>query len=102
MSWLILFFAGALEISWAVGLRIHNGRPLLLGLTVITAIGSVVLLGVAIKQIPIGTAYAVWTGIGIAGTFIAGALLGDSVTSAKCIYTALILAGIVGLKLSGS
>lgn len=100
MSWLILVFAGALEIAWAVGLRIHNGRPLILGLTIVAAVSSVVLLGVAIKQIPLGTAYAVWTGIGITGTFIAGALLGDTVTPMKLVYTALILVGIIGLRLT--
>lgn len=101
MSWLILLLAGLLEIAWAVGLKVHHGRPLVLGATIIFSIASVVLLGVAMKHIPMGTAYAIWTGIGIIGTFAVGALfLGDAVSPAKIIFTVIILIGLVGLKLS--
>jgi quaternary ammonium compound-resistance protein SugE len=100
MSWLILLFAGLLEIVWAAGLKMHDGRPLWLAVTIVSSVASVVLLGIAMKQIPLGTSYAVWTGIGILGTFAVGAALGETVTAWKLICTAFILAGIIGLKLS--
>jgi quaternary ammonium compound-resistance protein SugE len=101
MSWLILFIAGLFEIAWAVGLKAHNGRPLLIALVVIASIASVVLLNVAVQRIPLGTAYAVWTGIGIIGTFAVSCLfLSEVFTIPKLAFTALIIAGIIGLKLS--
>lgn len=101
MAWLTLFFAGALEIAWAVGLKVHNGNSIIIGATVIFSLASAYLLSMAMKEIPMGTAYAVWTGIGIVGTFAVGALfLGDAVSPPKLIFTALILVGLVGLKLT--
>lgn len=101
MSWLILFFAGLLEVVWAFSLKVQDGRPLLIAFTGIATIASVILLGVAMKQIPLGTAYAVWTGIGIVGTFAVGIALGESVTTAKLVFTLMILAGVIGLKMAG-
>lgn len=103
MSWLILSLAGLLEITWAIGLKVHDGRPWLLTGTVVAAILSVVLLGVAVKQLPISTAYVVWTGIGIVGTVLVGAtFLGESMSPAKFFWTACTVAGIIGLKISNS
>lgn len=99
MSWMILFFAGLLEIAWAVGLKAHNGHPLLIASTVVATVLSVVLLGIAVKQIPISTAYAVWTGIGIVGTVLVGVLLlGEPMTPSKLFWLVVTVAGIIGLK----
>lgn len=99
MSWLILFFAGLLEIAWAIGLKAHNGRPLLIVGTATSAILSVVLLGIAIKEIPVSTAYVVWTGIGIVGTVLIGAtMLGEAMTTAKLVWVVVTVIGIMGLK----
>lgn len=101
MSWFILFLAGLLEITWALGLKAHGGRPLLIAVTAISAVLSVVLLGVAVKHIPIGTAYAVWTGIGIVGTVLLGVVwLQEPITLTRFIWVAVTLVGILGLKLS--
>jgi quaternary ammonium compound-resistance protein SugE len=104
MSWLILFLAGLMEIVWAVGLKYTQGFSRL-GPSVLTLsamVASVVLLGIAMKTLPVGTAYAAWTGIGIAGTFVSGALLlGEPVTAARLVCVGLIVAGIVGLKVFG-
>jgi quaternary ammonium compound-resistance protein SugE len=104
MSWLILFLAGLMEIVWAVGLKYTQGFSRL-GPSVLTLsamVASVVLLGIAMKTLPVGTAYAAWTGIGIAGTFVFGALLlGEPVTAARLVCVGLIVAGIVGLKVFG-
>src|SRR5688500_18447930 len=77
MPWTLLFLAGLLEIGWAVGLKYTEGfsRPWPTALTVAAMVGSVVLLGLAVKQIPLGTAYAVWTGIGVVGTALLGIAL---------------------------
>lgn len=104
MSWLILFVAGLMEIVWAVGLKYTQGFSRLgpSVLTLAAMIGSVVLLGMAMKTIPVGTAYAAWTGIGIAGTVLCGALLlGEPLTVARLFCVGLIVAGILGLKLLG-
>lgn len=103
MSWLVLFFAGLFEIAWAVGLKYTDGftRPIPSALTVVAMLVSVGLLGLAMKGLPLGTAYAVWTGIGAVGTVIAGILLfGESVAPLRLISVALIVCGLVGLKLS--
>lgn len=103
MSWLVLFVAGIFEIVWAVGLKYANGFTRL-GPTLLTLVGLVAsmwLLGLAVRTLPIGTAYAVWTGIGAAGTAIMGMLLlGEPVNLARMLCIALILAGIAGLKLT--
>lgn len=104
MSWLILLLAGLMEIVWAVGLKYTEGFSRLLpsAVTISAMVASVVLLGIAMKTIPIGTAYAAWTGIGIAGTFVFGVLLlGEPVTIARLLCVGLIAAGILGLKLFG-
>jgi quaternary ammonium compound-resistance protein SugE len=99
MSWLILFFAGLLEVAWAVGLKTHDGRPLILAATVFALVLSIFLLGLAVKQIPISTAYAVWTGIGIVGTVIVGAVsLGEPMPSTKVWWVIVTVVGIVGLE----
>jgi quaternary ammonium compound-resistance protein SugE len=101
MSWIILFFAGLLEIGWAIGLKYTEGFTRLWPsvATAAAMAGSVVLLGLAMKQLPVGTAYAVWTGIGAVGTAILGIVLfGESAAAARLVCLGLILAGIVGLK----
>ncbi|MFN8656884.1 MAG: multidrug efflux SMR transporter [Candidatus Obscuribacterales bacterium] len=101
MSWLILLFAGLLEIVWAVCLKVHDGRPVLIAAMVVSTLASVALLGVAMKQIPLGTAYAAWTGIGIVGTFVVAGFMGETVNPAKVAFAFLIITGILGLKLTG-
>lgn len=103
MSWIILFFAGLFEVAWAVGLKYTEGftRPLPTLLTVAAMLVSLGLLGLAMKQLPLGTAYAVWTGVGAVGTVIAGILLfGESVALLRLASVTLIVTGLVGLKLS--
>ena len=106
MAWAILFAAGLLEIGWAIGLKYTEGftRPLASVLTLAAMAGSILLLGLALKTLPIGTAYAVWTGIGAVGTAILGiALFGEPATLARLACIGLVVAGIIGLKLvSGS
>jgi quaternary ammonium compound-resistance protein SugE len=101
MDWILLIIAGVLEIGWAVGLKYTDGFTRLLP-TVWTAaamIASVVLLALALKTIPVGTGYAVWTGIGAAGTAIVGIVLfAEPATVLRLGCIALILAGVVGLK----
>ncbi|AWJ89538.1 QacE family quaternary ammonium compound efflux SMR transporter [Azospirillum baldaniorum] len=102
MSWVILFFAGLFEIGWAVGLKQTEGftRPIPTALTVASMVISLALLGMALKSLPLGTAYAVWTGIGTVGTVILGILLyGESADILRLGCIALIVAGILGLKL---
>lgn len=102
MAWLILVVAGLFEIGWAVGLKYTEGftRPWPTVWTALAMIISVALLGVAMRDLPVGTAYAVWTGIGAVGTVILGiALFGDPATTSRLACVALILAGIVGLRL---
>ncbi|WP_437883169.1 quaternary ammonium compound efflux SMR transporter SugE [Pseudomonas sp. LRF_L74] len=103
MSWVILFFAGLFEVAWAVGLKYTEGfsRPLPTTLTVLAMLISIGMLGLAVKQLPLGTAYAIWTGIGAVGTVIAGIILfGESTNLIRLVSVALIICGLVGLKLS--
>ncbi|MFG0382166.1 quaternary ammonium compound efflux SMR transporter SugE [Pseudomonas sp. zbq_18] len=103
MSWIILFFAGLFEVAWAIGLKYTDGfsRPLPTLLTVSAMVVSIGLLGVAMKELPLGTAYAIWTGVGAVGTVIAGILLfGEAMTLVRLASVGLIVAGLVGLKLS--
>ena len=102
MAWAILFVAGLMEIGWAIGLKYTEGFSRLLPsiLTLACMAGSIVLLGVAVKTLPIGTAYAVWTGIGAVGTAVLGIILfGDPATALRLACIGLIVAGIAGLKL---
>ena len=103
MSWIILFFAGLFEVGWAVGLKYTDGftRPLPTALTVLSMIASVVLLGIAMRTLPLGTSYAVWTGIGTVGTAVlAIVLFNEPATAMRIGCIALIVAGIIGLKLA--
>lgn len=103
MSWIILFFAGLFEVGWAVGLKYTEGfsRPFPTALTVAAMAISLGLLGLAMKELPLGTAYAIWTGVGAVGTVIAGIILfGESMALFRLASVALIIAGLVGLKVS--
>lgn len=103
MSWFILFIAGLLEIGWAIGLKYTEGFTRLWPTagTVISLVASFVLLGIAMRSLPVGTAYAVWVGIGAIGTAILGIILfGDSADLSRILSLGLICAGIVGLKLT--
>lgn len=103
MSWLILLIAGLLEVVWAIGLKYTDGFTRLTPsiITVTAMVVSVVLLSWAMKTLPIGTAYAIWTGIGAVGAAMAGiVLLGESASLGRVLSLCLIVAGIIGLKLS--
>ena len=105
MSWIILFFAGLFEVGWAVGLKYTDGfsKPLPTALTIAAMAVSLGLLGLAMKELPLGTAYAIWTGVGAVGTVIAGIILfGESMALVRLLSVALIIAGLVGLKVSAS
>ena len=102
MNWFMLVLAGLFETCWAIGLKASHGftRPWPSAFTVVTMIFSVGLLAAAMKALPVGTAYAVWTGIGAVGTVILGIVLfGESASPARLACLSLIVAGIVGLKL---
>jgi quaternary ammonium compound-resistance protein SugE len=102
MAWLLLFIAGLLEVGWAVGLKYTEGFTRLVPsvLTLVSMTASVGLLALALKELPMGTAYAVWTGIGAVGTAALGMyLFGDPATVARIACIGLIVAGIAGLKL---
>jgi quaternary ammonium compound-resistance protein SugE len=103
MAWLILVLAGIFEIGWAIGLKYSEGFTRLwpsVG-TAAAMIVSLGLLGIAMRSLPVGTAYAVWVGVGAVGTVILGiALFGEPANTARLISVALILAGIIGLKLA--
>ena len=103
MSWILLFVAGLFEIGWAIGLKYTHGFTRLwpsVG-TALSMLVSAVLLGLAMRDLPVGTAYAVWTGIGAVGTVILGiALFNDPANAARLVCVGLIVAGILGLKLT--
>ncbi len=103
MAWIYLFVAGLLEIGWAIGLKYTDGFTRLVP-TILTAgsmVASVVLLGLAVRTLPLGTAYAVWTGIGTVGTVILGIILfSEPATAIRIGCILLIIAGIAGLKLT--
>ncbi|QSN60409.1 MULTISPECIES: quaternary ammonium compound efflux SMR transporter SugE [unclassified Caballeronia] len=103
MSWILLFIAGLLEVAWAAGLKSSDGFTKLgpSVFTLVTAIGSFVLLALAMRQLPLGTAYAVWTGIGAVGAFVFGIVfMGEAVSAARIVSAVLIIAGLIGLKLT--
>lgn len=100
-AWLTLLLAGILEIIWAVGLKYTDGFSKLLPTTLVllVALASVYLLSVALRDLPVGTAYAIWTGIGATGVAIVGMLLfGETVSVLRIFFILLIVAGIMGLK----
>ncbi len=104
MAWLCLFLAGLLEIVWALGLKYTEGFTRLVpsAVTVAAMLASVVLLGIALRTLPVGTGYAVWTGIGTVGTAILGMVLFNEPTTAlRLASIGMIVAGIAGLKLLG-
>lgn len=103
MAWIYLAVAGVLEIVWAIGLKYTEGftRPLASTVTIAAMAASMWCLALALKEIPIGTGYAVWVGIGAVGTAILGIVLfGESAAWPRLACVALILAGIIGLKLT--
>jgi quaternary ammonium compound-resistance protein SugE len=103
MAWILLLVAGLLEVGWAIGLKYTEGftRPWPSVLTLAAMAGSVVLLGIAMKTLPVGTAYAVWVGVGAVGTAILGIVLfAEPATAGRLLSLGLIVAGIVGLKLA--
>jgi quaternary ammonium compound-resistance protein SugE len=102
MAWIILGIAGLFEIGWAVGLKYTHGFTRLVPsvLTIVSMAASVALLGLSLKTLPLGTAYAVWTGIGSIGTALLGIwLFGESASPLRLACIGLIVAGLVGLKL---
>ncbi len=102
MKWLLLAFAGALEIIWAVSFKYSHGFTVLPAtiIAVITYIASAIFLSLALRYLPLGTAYAIWTGIGIIGTSVLGIILfGERLSLTHVICIALIITGISGLKL---
>ena len=104
MAWFILVVAGLCEIGWAIGLKYTEGFTRLWPsvATAASMLVSVGLLGLAMKTLPVGTAYAVWVGIGAVGTLVLGMLLfGEPATPLRLASAALIVAGLVGLKLAG-
>lgn len=105
MAWLVLLLAGVLEVVWAVGLKYTEGFTKLTPsvITLVAMLGSVVLLAHAMRTLPMGTAYAVWVGIGAVGAVIMGIMLFDEpVTILRLGSVGLVIAGIVGLKLASS
>lgn len=103
MAWIYLLIAGVLEIGWAIGLKYTDGFTKLLptALTIPVMVASFVCLALAVRQIPVGTSYAIWTGIGAVGTAIAGMMLfGESAAPARLACLLLVVAGIIGLKLT--
>ncbi|HJR75065.1 MAG TPA: quaternary ammonium compound efflux SMR transporter SugE [Luteimonas sp.] len=105
MSWIILVLAGLLEIGWAIGLKYTEGFTRLwpsVG-TIVSMVVSIVLLGWAMKSLPVGTAYAIWVGIGAVGTAILGIVLfSEPANAGRLISLGLIVVGIVGLKLTSA
>jgi quaternary ammonium compound-resistance protein SugE len=103
MAWLLLLLAGVLEVGWAIGLKYTEGFTRLwptIG-TIAAMSVSLALLGIAMKSLPVGTAYAVWVGVGAVGTVILGiVLLNEPANAARMISVGLIVAGIIGLKLA--
>ena len=104
MAWVYLVIAGFFEMGWAIGLKYTDGFTRLVptALTVAAMVISVLLLGLALRDLPVGTGYAVWTGIGTVGTALLGMyLFGDPVTAGRLACISLIVAGIIGLKVLG-
>jgi quaternary ammonium compound-resistance protein SugE len=103
MAWVILVLAGLFEVGWAVGLKYTEGFTRLWPTmwTILAMIISLWLLGIAMKSLPLGTAYSIWVGVGAVGTVILGiVLLGESANVGRLISVAFIIAGIIGLKIA--
>lgn len=103
MAWLYLFSAGILEIVWAFTMKQSDGftRPMPTAITIVTMIGSFALLSLAMRSLPLGTAYTIWTGIGAVGAFVVGvAVLNEQISLMRVMAAALIVGGIVLMKLS--
>ena len=101
MNWIYLFLAGLCEIGWAVGLKYTDGFSKLLPsvVVIIVSFASMALLAFSVEKLPIGTAYAVWTGIGVVGTFFLGIMLfNEPITFTRVFFVILIILGIVGLR----
>ncbi|MFL9842075.1 multidrug efflux SMR transporter [Sphingomonas sp. ST-64] len=101
MAWILLLAAGLLEIVWATAMKLSDGftRPLAASVTIATMIASFALLATAMRHLPLGTAYMIWTGIGAIGAFLVGILwLGESVSLGRLVAAALIVAGIALMK----
>ncbi|NDK34780.1 DMT family transporter [Rhodovulum sulfidophilum] len=105
MAWICLFAAGILEVVWALSMKKSAGFTLLTptAITIITMLASFGLLSVAMKSLPLGTAYTIWTGIGAVGAFVVGiTVLGEAITPARIIAALLIISGIVTMKLASA
>ncbi len=105
MAWILLFIAGLFEIGWAIGLKYSDGftKPFASTATVVAMLVSVVLLGLAMKTLPVGTAYSVWVGIGAIGTVVLGVWLFDEPAGfLRMASVGLIIAGVIGLKLTAT
>jgi quaternary ammonium compound-resistance protein SugE len=105
MAWILLVVAGLLEVGWAIGLKYTQGFTRLWSsvFTLTAMVLSVVLLGIAMKSLPVGTSYEVWVGVGAVGTaFLGMVLFGEPATAGRLVSLGLIVAGIVGLKLASS
>ena len=103
LSWVYLFIAGLLEIVWAIGLKYTEGFTKLVPsvVTIVAMVASIWFLAIALRTIPVGTGYAVWTGIGAVGTAILGIVLfAEPATAARLLCIGVIVAGILGLKLA--
>lgn len=103
MSWVYLLLAGLLEVAWAIGLKLSDGftRPAISAATIACMIGSFALLALALRTLPIGNAYAVWTGIGTLGTVVIGIVwFGEQTSVMRLAFIGLIVIGIAGLKLT--
>ena len=105
MAWLLLFCAGLLEVCWATGLKYSEGftRPIPTVFTVVTLAGSMVLLAMAARSLPLGTAYGVWVGIGAVGALVAWIVLfGEALTPGRLAFAGLLLLAITGLRFTSS
>ncbi|MDK2767477.1 MAG: multidrug efflux SMR transporter [Sphingomonas sp.] len=103
MAWILLLIAGLLEIVWASTMKLSDGfsRPLPAAITIVALIASFALLAAAMRELPLGTAYTIWTGIGAIGAFVVGIVfLGEAITPARLLAAALIVSGIGLMKLS--
>ena len=105
MAWIFLFFAGLLEVVWAYTMKLSLGftKPLPSVLTFVAMAASFALLSVAMKSLPLGTAYTIWTGIGAVGSFLVGVIvLGEPASAMRMLAAVLIISGLVLMKLSSS